>query len=195
MTDCDRGHARPVVSPSVVSPPVVSPPVVSPPVVSPSAVSLRGAGCGLRTDGLRTGGLRTGGLWLAVLLAGCAGPSGVPQGSAQSRADAQTAAACRQRADEVYNMRHRDTIYTPPSNVYTPFSADYAPGSGNRGLSRLYERDSMVSDCERNTGTEGDRTAPGPSGASAGTPLSGDAPQRGTAPPPPGLLRAPAAQR
>jgi hypothetical protein len=91
------------------------------------------------------------------LLAGCVDP-GAPPGSAQSLANAQTAAACRQRADQVYNMRHRDTIYSPPADVNTPFSAGYAPGEEDRGLSRLFERDSMVSDCVRNTGAEGDRT-------------------------------------
>ena len=91
------------------------------------------------------------------LLASCV-DSGAPAGSPQSLANAQTAAACRQRADQVYNLRHRDTIYSPPSDVNTPFSASYAPGQEDRGLSQLFERDSMMSDCIRNTGAEGDRT-------------------------------------
>ncbi len=95
-------------------------------------------------------------LFLA-LLAACAAPGPQP-GSGQARADAATVAACRQRADEVYNMRHRDTIYAPPSDVNTPFSANYAPGEEDRGLSQVFERDSMMSDCVRNTGVEGDRT-------------------------------------
>ena len=33
-----------------------------------------------------------------------------------------------------------------------------APGEEDRGLSALFERDSMMSDCIRNTGAEGDRT-------------------------------------
>lgn len=107
------------------------------------------------------GGVRAAGAPLALimlLLAACAGPGGPPPGSAQAQANAETAAACRQRADAVYNMRHRDTIYAPPSSVNTPFSADYAPGVEDRGLSQLFERDSMVSDCVRNTGTESGRT-------------------------------------
>ena len=47
------------------------------------------------------------------LLAACAAPSPPPT-SGQARADAATAAACRQRADAVYNERHRDTLYAPP---------------------------------------------------------------------------------
>jgi hypothetical protein len=94
---------------------------------------------------------------LALVLVACAGPQA---GSHQAQADAQTAAACRQRADAVYNMRHRDTIYAPPSDVNTPFSANYGPGEEDRNLSNVFERDSMINDCERNTGAEGDRTPP-----------------------------------
>ena len=93
-----------------------------------------------------------------LLLAACAGPGGPAPGSPQAQANAQTAEACQQRADEVYNMRHRDTIYAPPADVNTPFSGSYAPGVEDRTLSGIYERDSMVSDCERNTGVEGSRT-------------------------------------
>ncbi len=95
---------------------------------------------------------------LLALLAGCALPGAPAPGSPQAQANEQTAAACRQRADALYNIRHRDAIYAPASQVNTPFSANYQPGVPDRGLSDLYERDSMVSDCERNTGSEGDRT-------------------------------------
>jgi hypothetical protein len=110
---------------------------------------------------------------LLSVLAACDGPAPLPA-SGQARADAQTVAACRQRADDVYNMRHRDTIYAPPSDVNTPFSANYAPGSEDRGLSQLFERDSMMSDCVRNTGAEGNRT-----------------PEQGAPPPPPGPVARP----
>jgi hypothetical protein len=93
-----------------------------------------------------------------VLLAACALPGAPPRGSPQAQADAQTAAGCQQHADEVYNMRHRDTIYAPPNDVNAPFSGSYAPGVEDRTLSGIYERDSMVSDCERNTGVESTRT-------------------------------------
>jgi predicted small lipoprotein YifL len=94
---------------------------------------------------------------LALSLAACAGPGPQP-GSAQAQADAQTAAACRQRADAVYNMRHRDTIYAPPPDVNAPFSGSYGPGEEDRTLSQLFEHDSIISDCVRNTGAEGNRT-------------------------------------
>jgi hypothetical protein len=109
---------------------------------------------------------------LLFVLAACAGPG--PQLGGQAQADAQTAAACRQRADEVYNMRHRDTIYAAPSEVNTPFSANYQPGVQDRGLSQIFERDSMVSDCERNIGAEGNRT-----------------PEQDTSPPGPGPVARP----
>jgi len=115
--------------------------------------------CELASGVHPSGGVGSAGAALAliVLLAACAGPGPQP-GGAQVQANAATAAACRQRADQVYNMRHRDTIYAPPSDINTPFSANYAPGIGDRGLSDVFERDSMVSDCVRNTGAEGDRT-------------------------------------
>jgi predicted small lipoprotein YifL len=110
---------------------------------------------------------------ILFMLAACTEPAPLPA-SGQARANAETAAACRQRADEVYNMRHRDTIYAPPSEVNTPFSANYQPGVQDRGLSAIFERDSMVSDCERNIGAEGDRT-----------------PEQGASPPGPGPGAAP----
>lgn len=93
-----------------------------------------------------------------ALLAACAGPGLQFGGGGQTRPSAETAAACRARADEVYNTRHREAIYAPQSQVNTPFSANYQPNVEDRGLSQLFEHDSMVSDCERNTGAEGNRT-------------------------------------
>jgi hypothetical protein len=104
-----------------------------------------------------------------IMLAACT-DAGPPPGSTQAQTNAQTAAACRQRADQVYNIQHRDTIYAPPADVNTPFSAGYGPGEENRGLSALFERDTIMSDCIRNTGAEGDRT-----------------PEMQPGPPPPGL--------
>ena len=92
-----------------------------------------------------------------LLLSACAGPRNAP-GGAEARSNAATVAACRQRADAIYEMRHRDTIYRGDSGVNTPFSANYQPGVPDRGLSQLYEHDSEISDCVRNTGAEGDRT-------------------------------------
>jgi|KBSSwiStaDraftv2_1062776.scaffolds.fasta_scaffold1760105_2 hypothetical protein len=75
----------------------------------------------------------------------------------QARADAATLAACRERADAVYDRNHRDTIYTINSQN-SPFSGGYLPAPVNQGLSDRFGRDNMVRDCVRNTGTETDRS-------------------------------------
>ncbi len=94
-------------------------------------------------------------LFLPLLaLAYCAPP---PPPVGQARADADTLAACRQHADQVYDRRYRDQIYTI-TNRDVPFSTGYAPGVTDRGLAARYAHDNMVSDCVRNTGTETDRS-------------------------------------
>ena len=80
-----------------------------------------------------------------------------PPPSGQARADAATIAACRERADAVYNRRNRDQIYTI-NNRNTPYSAAYAPGVTDQGLADRYSHQNMIRDCVRNTGTETDRT-------------------------------------
>ena len=69
----------------------------------------------------------------AVALSGC-GNSGPPTG--QARADAATQSACRQRADQVYNQQNRGQIYSPASQVNTPFSANYVPDQTDRRTRR-----------------------------------------------------------
>jgi hypothetical protein len=97
-----------------------------------------------------------------------------PPLSGQAQADAQTRAACRQRAEEAYNQQNRGAIFSPPSSVNTPYSSNYVPASSDdRGLSDLFAHERLVSDCVRNTGTGTDRTVP----AGSATPAS--------APPPP----------
>jgi hypothetical protein len=96
-------------------------------------------------------------LLLGVLaLPGCGGGGQ----TGQARADAATGAACRQRADQVYDQQNRAEIYSPGSQVNTPFSGNYTPGVSDRGLSEQFVHDRMVSDCVRNTGT--DAAAPPP---------------------------------
>jgi PBP1b-binding outer membrane lipoprotein LpoB len=92
----------------------------------------------------------------AILLSGCDAP---PAGG-QAEADAQTRAACRQRAEQAYEQQNRAEIYSPSSSVNTPYSANYVPDSPERGLSDLFAHDRMVSDCVRNTGTGADRSVP-----------------------------------
>jgi hypothetical protein len=91
-----------------------------------------------------------------VTLSGCDRP---PQ-TAQAQADAETRAACEKRANEAYDVRNRGDIYSTQSQVNTPYSANYTPDIGSRGLSDLFVHDRMVSDCVRNTGTGTDRTPP-----------------------------------
>jgi hypothetical protein len=99
-------------------------------------------------------------LWMIGLLPLMAACADQPQ-TAQSRADAATAAACRQRADEVYSQRYRGQTYNVQQTQNTPFSGNYTQPP-DRELSQLYTRNSMVRDCIRNTGTETDRTMPAP---------------------------------
>ena len=92
----------------------------------------------------------------AVALSACMGP---PQ-SGQARADSQTRAACQQRAEQAYEQQNRAEIYSPPSPVNTPYSANYVPDNSSRGLSDLFAHDRMISDCVRNTGTGTERSMP-----------------------------------
>jgi hypothetical protein len=80
--------------------------------------------------------------------------------SGQAQADAQTRVACQQRAEQAYDQQNRGEIYSPPSAVNTPYSANYNPDSTSRGLSDLFAHDRMVSDCVRNTGTGTERSVP-----------------------------------
>ena len=93
-----------------------------------------------------------------------AGPSG------PSRADAATEAACRQRADQVYDRQNRGEIYSPQSGVNSPSSALYAPGDDSHALGQIFARDRMIRECVRNAGTGADRGGVAPAGAPAGGP-------------------------
>jgi hypothetical protein len=98
-------------------------------------------------------------LWLlvgVVALSACdAGPS-----NGQAQADAATQTACRQRAEQAYEQQNRGQIYSPQSEVNTPYSGSYA--GGTFGLSDVFAHDRMVNDCVRNTGTGVQRTPPTP---------------------------------
>ncbi len=92
----------------------------------------------------------------AVALTAC----DAPPRSAQAQADAATRAACQKRAEQAYEQQNRGEIYSPSSQVNTPFSANYLPDVSDRGLSTLFAHDRMISDCVRNTGTGTDRGSP-----------------------------------
>jgi len=91
------------------------------------------------------------------LLAGVAALSAcaeAPAPTGQAQADAETRAACEQRAEAVYEQQNRADIYAPAPAVNTPFSSNYVPGIPNRGLSQVFAHDRIVSDCVRNKGTQ-----------------------------------------
>ncbi len=127
--------------------------------------------------------LRVLALMALVAVTGCESP---PPQTGQARADAATRAACRQRANEVYDRQNRGTIYSTQSQVNTPFSGSYTFGTQDRGLSQLFAHDQMINDCVRNTGTGTERTTP-PAAADAAPPAAADAapPAAADAPPPP----------
>jgi hypothetical protein len=83
-----------------------------------------------------------------------------PPLSGQAEADAQTRAACEQRAEQAYDQQNRGQIFSPPLSVNTPYSTNYLPDNTSRGLSDLFAHDRLISDCVRNTGTSTDRTVP-----------------------------------
>jgi hypothetical protein len=95
----------------------------------------------------------------AIALSGCASPAPL---TGQAQADAATRSACRQRAEAAYNQQNRGDIYSPASQVNSPFSGNFAPGKTDRGLSQLFTHDEMVSNCVRNSGTGAERTPPQP---------------------------------
>ena len=95
----------------------------------------------------------------AVTLTGCA--ANAPQ-SDQARAAAATNAACRQRANEIFDSQNRGTIYSANSSANSPFSANFTPGVTSRGLSQQFAHDRLVNDCVRNSGTGADRSEPAP---------------------------------
>jgi hypothetical protein len=108
---------------------------------------------------------------LLLALAACsAGPMGGasdsavgPSGPASTGgADLATQQACRQRVNEMYEVRNRGDIYSSNSSVNTPYSASYQSGVPTRGLSNQFAYDESLAECEHNTanGAEGPTVAP-----------------------------------
>ncbi len=94
-----------------------------------------------------------------ALATACSPP---PPISPQDRADQQTQAACRQRADEIYTQQNRGAIYATQDDRFTPFSGSYSPGVTTRGLGERYGRDTMISDCVRNAQAQTQDRGAGP---------------------------------
>jgi hypothetical protein len=131
-------------------------------------------------------------LLTAVTLGACDAPLPAPLRS-QAQADASTVAACRQRANQIYDQQNRGAIYSPQNQANTPFSANWTPDVPNRGLSAQFGFDRSVNDCIRNTGTGTDRNVPQGNASTAGQPPVGPSPVgasatgdgSGAMPPPP----------
>ena len=85
---------------------------------------------------------------MLLILGQCAPP---PPPSGQAKADAETLAACRAHADEVYDRQYRDRIYTI-NNPNSPYSANDAYGTVDHGLAQRFGYQSMTNDCVRNHG-------------------------------------------
>jgi hypothetical protein len=78
----------------------------------------------------------------------------------QAEADAQTRAACRQRAEQIYETQNRGAIYGAPMQVNTPQSGNYTPVVTDRGLADLFANNRLIDDCIRNTGTGAEVSQP-----------------------------------
>jgi hypothetical protein len=89
------------------------------------------------------------------------GPSGPAAGG---NTDLATQQACRQRVNEMYEVRNRGDIYTANPSVNSPFSANYQPDVPSRGLSNQFAYDQSLTECEHNAenGAEGPGIAPPP---------------------------------
>lgn len=87
---------------------------------------------------------------LALLgLADCSGR--ISSTSDRAGATPKAMAACRQRADQVYDMQNRADVYR--SDMFAggqrdaPFGATGVPGNASTGLSARYARETMIDDC------------------------------------------------
>jgi hypothetical protein len=117
---------------------------------------------GVAPKGVVPGGVALTGVLLALAvltLSACsAGPMGGtssaavgPSGTAAAGgADLATQQACRQRVNEMYEIRDRGDIYAANPSNNTPFSANSQVGVPSHGLSGQFAYDQSVAECERN---------------------------------------------
>lgn len=101
-----------------------------------------------------------------TLLAACSAGGGAQPLSVTDR---DTAAACRQQANNTYAIQNRDQIYRI-QDPFTPQSSTGLTDLPTRGLSDQFAQERMVQDCIRNTGTETSRTLGGPGGSGSSAP-------------------------
>lgn len=85
---------------------------------------------------------------------GAVGPSGT---AAEGRTDLATQQACRQRVNEMYEVRNRSDIYAANPAENSPSSAYSLAGVPSRGLSDQFAYGRSVAECERNAGTGAQR--------------------------------------
>ncbi len=131
---------------------------------SAETIRLRG-GLGVLRHSLGARAMRWCVLAGLVVLAACSAGGG---SQPLSVTDRDTAAACRQQANNTYAIQNRDQIYRIQS-PFTPQSSTGLTDLPTRGLSDQFAQQRMIQDCIRNTGTETSRTlgAAGPAGGSA----------------------------
>ncbi len=103
-----------------------------------------------------------------LIMAGCA----APPPSRQASANNADRAACRQRADEIYNKQNRADTYRADSfttsSLDSPYASTGLPGVPSAGLSSAFARDNLVSDCLNNRpGFTGGTEAPANGGLNA----------------------------
>ena len=103
-------------------------------------------------------------------LAGCA-PTSSSSSANREAASPKAMAACRNRADDVFNQQNRADVYR--SDMYAggqrdaPFGAGL-PGNPGDGLSARYARETMLDDCLN--GTSGGTDTPSPTAAAPASP-------------------------
>ncbi|HVB66584.1 MAG TPA: hypothetical protein VNE67_01850 [Acetobacteraceae bacterium] len=81
-----------------------------------------------------------------LLIVGCAA---APPESVTER---DTRAACRRQAEEVYRLRHRDQIYSVPSQD-APQSGAIGLPLPTTGLADQFEQEREINTCVHDTGT------------------------------------------
>jgi len=89
-------------------------------------------------------------LLAALVLTGCAAST------PQSHATAAQQTACRQQADQAFQLRNPGASYTADAYVSgtrdTPFSSSGAAGDTTSGLPARYSRDTLYSNCVNGIG-------------------------------------------
>lgn len=101
---------------------------------------------------------------LVFIAAGLTALAACSQSPPASRSDRAAAAACRSRAEAIFNQRNRSDQYRSDGNFGTPYSGTTLPTNPSAGLSQRYDYDDIVSRCmngsEANTeGPAGPRPA------------------------------------